>query len=113
MSGRLDVLRSPDEMRKIALEWDAALSERGVSECSLSSTWIIQWLEAFDDAGAARILCARGAAGRIVGQAAFLGSGSRRMPVLRSLTNTYATRTTIAAHHEGRAMIRDIRPGAA
>lgn len=107
MTARVDVLRSASEMREIAAEWDNALSPRGTAECSLTSTWIIQWLEAFDSDGGARILCVRDTGGEIVGQAAFLKSAARGMPMLTALTNTYANRTTIAANKQGRQAIAD------
>ena len=102
---RVTVLNTAQEMRDIAVEWDDALSALDVSECSLTSHWITCWLTAFDPDGQAMVLCVRDAAGAIVGQAAFTVQRARGFSVLRSLSNTYATRTTVAGTPAGRAAI--------
>ncbi|MEO1140133.1 MAG: GNAT family N-acetyltransferase [Pseudomonadota bacterium] len=98
---QLDVITTPDALREIAPDWDAALVRDGGLECALTSHWLINYLEAFGTGTDARILCVRDDAGAVIGQAAFMGSKQRGMPVLSSLTNLYANRSTIVGTQAG------------
>ena len=101
------IITTATEMRGIAQTWDAALLAAGCTEVSLTSFWLIRWLEYFECHGRARIVLGTGADGKINVQAAFLAPENRWAPVLTSLTNLYANRSAIVATGDGQAALAE------
>jgi len=101
------IITTAAEMRGIAQTWDAALLTVGCTQVSLTSFWLIRWLECFESDGRARIVLGTGVDGKINVQAAFLAPKTRWAPVLTSLTNLYANRSAIVASGEGQAALAE------
>lgn len=103
----LSVISEPEELGEIAQDWDESLVRNGIRDCSLTSHWIINFLNAFNVGERARILCARDSSGTIIGQAAFYLSRKAGICVLNSLTNDYANRSSIALAGDAHVIIGD------